>query len=291
MIVYCPKQLCSLLIIIFAGVLCSGVWHNPPVQNDWIKMDLEGKVKNITKRVYNAKNKDGQLVLGTIVADPMENWDIQFDKKGFIQAKKCFDTNNELALSYSYNYKKNNKLVKKSLLDSKDQLIEKTLYTYNTKGRCIQEVIYKADGAMLLAYTYIYNRKGTLEEMKIDVPKNSVISLARYEYIYDDKGQRIGQKNYDRESNKLTQTYEYKYDNKGNRIEHLIINHTGNFSFKWTYKYNEQGLQIAMQRHFNGGTTCEYQYTFDAKGNWTRKIELEEGKVVFVEDRVISYYP
>lgn len=284
------KRFYFVLLIALAGFFCSGFCHKPNSQNDWAKMDLEGQIERLTKRVYNAKKKGEELVLGTIVADPMENWDIQFDKKGFIQSKKCYDTNNDLALSYTYSYKKKNKLTEKSLLDANAELIEKTLYKSNGKGQCTEETIYKADNSMLVEYSYHYNRNGTLSEMKIDVPKNSVISLARYEYIYNKAGQRIGQKNYDRESNKLTQTYEYKYDNKGNRIEHLITNHTGDFTFKWTYKYNDKNLQVAMERHFNGGSLCEYQYTFDEKGNWTRKVELEKGKVVFVEERTISYY-
>ncbi|MCP4441241.1 MAG: hypothetical protein GY810_20240 [Aureispira sp.] len=284
------KRLYFLATLALALLLTSLMSYDSNIENDWDTMSLEGEVKHISKRVWSAKEKDSELILGTIVPDPLENWDVEFNKKGFIQHKKCYDTKNELTLSYEYAYSKKNRLSEQLLLDASDQLIEKKSYKYNRKNQCIEKAIYKADESMVATYSYSYNKKGTLNEMIIDVPENSVISMSRYEYLYNKEGQRVGQKNYDRESNRLTQTYEYKYDVDGNRTEHVIINHTGNFSFKWTYEYDAKGNRTLMQRHFNGGSVCKYEYTFDAKGNWIEKVEREKGKVVFLEKREISYF-
>ena len=86
-------------------------------QTDWINLKLNGKIKTISKRRYSARERDGKIQKRGIVPDPLENWDITFNRKGYLMSKKCYDTQSELVLDFRYEYKRRKLLTEKHMYD------------------------------------------------------------------------------------------------------------------------------------------------------------------------------
>ena len=59
------------------------------------------------------------------------------------------------------------------------------------------------------------------------------------------------------------------------------------------YKYNEYNDKISLMKYDTERTKTyeeSYEYVYDNQGNWTKKINFENGKKVSEEFREISYF-
>ena len=53
-------------------------------------------------------------------------------------------------------------------------------------------------------------------------------------------------------------------------------------------------LPVLIEHNWNPGRDIErnltYQYEYDKKGNWTKRIDFENGKAKFILERTYRYY-
>lgn len=206
------------------------------------------------------------------------------------------------------------KLAKKTTLSSQNTPNEKTTYIYDGKGNVIEESFYNSTGEVQYKAVFKYDKKGN----KISDARYTGDGKKSYETISNYDGDNLTRKfvnnsngeiefsedfTYDKKGNMLTHlTYEnidktktlekFSYDDKGNRLEWQIYKNDVPFmAGRFTYdSHNNQTSVIGVDANNKEIDKREYAYTYDAKGNWTKKIVKISGVPQFVAERTITYF-
>lgn len=279
----------QLLLLLLCGIICSFAeepeWINPIPDLD--KMQLVGTVQSVAQRVYEVSKRGDALKKRYLMLDPLENWDIKFNKKGFIVEKKCYDAANQVLFYYDYKYKKQNQLQRRNMYDSRGYRLEQLAYVYTASGQVAAESIYKSDNSLLVRYVHTYSAKGLLVQTDVHAPTN-VYTTSKYEFVHNKAGQLIEQHTYN-QNHRKHQTDTYRYDENGFPKEHIITNHMDQFVFTSYSQYDERGNIVTYQAPAETEPLTSYTYTFDATGNWIRRVHYKKGKPVDMVERVIVY--
>jgi YD repeat-containing protein len=94
--------------------------------------------------------------------------------------------------------------------------------------------------------------------------------LEKMEMTYDDKGNKITEKNYNNE-NKLSSSTAYKYDDKGNMTEEDRINDENKVFRKMLYKYDPQGNPTEKLDLEGDKLKSKITYSYNDKGQKTKE--------------------
>lgn len=278
-----------LLLVSMCWLSCSfGVipeWVNPIADLD--KMQVKGTIQFISQRVYEVSKRGDTLKKRHLMLDPLENWDLQFNKKGFIVEKKCYDAANGVLFYYDYKYKKQSQLQRRNMYDTRGYRIEQLAYTYNGLGQIAAESIYKSDNSLLVRYVHTYGAKGHLLQTDVHAPTN-VYTTSKYEFVYNKEGQLVARDTYN-QKHQRHQTDAYSYDENGFAKVHTMTNHLDGFVFTSYTQYDVQGNIITFQAPAEIQPLTSYTYTFDEMGNWTRRVHYKNGKAVDMVERVFVY--
>ena len=260
-------------------------WMTPIADLD--TMQVKGTVQSISQRVYEVRKRGETLKKRYLMLDPLENWDLQFNKKGFIVEKKCYDAANGVLFYYDYKYKKQNQLQRRNMYDQRGYRIEQLVYAYNALGQIAAESTYRSDNSLLVRYVHTYGAKSKLIQTDVHAPTN-VYTTSKYEFVYNKKGQLTERHTYN-QKHQRQQTDAYIYDENGFSKEHIITNHLDKFVFTSYTRYDTQGNIITFQEPAETQPLTSYTYTFDTIGNWTRRIHYKDGKAVDMVERVFVY--
>ena len=134
-------------------------------------------------------------------------------------------------------------------------------FKYDNQGNLIQDTYYGYESGDGFLNNYKYNDKGWMSEV---IPEGEG-PFYRMKYEYDKEGNKITEISQGDGSGNS----KYKYDDRGNVIE-------------WIY-----GESVTD----NQGNVTTYKYEFDPKGNWIKKIELNDKKEPqLITERTIEYY-
>jgi len=207
---------------------------------------------------------------------------------------------------------------------SKGKMTSKSIVSYNEKGIEIENVSFTMfedqDFKMNYKSTSVYNDKGyKIECNEYDLDNGNKL-IGKIVYIYDNNGNNIEVKSYDRDGkitgksifkydsrgNKTEQqsnekdNYQYqktmKYDNRDNIVEEQIYIISNNLKRKVVYKYDDNGNEIETETYLNGkfewSSSTKYE-GFDEKGNWTTSIwsmNTSDDNSVTIKEREIEYY-
>lgn len=162
-----------------------------------------------------------------------------------------------------------------------------TRYKYNADGHCVREVHYNLNGEIKQVVKMSYDAQGNLVK-KSSIPKirpnrNGDIVISTGEsnshivklYRYDQRGNCI---------NIRTLTNGKKYKNE------MVVEREYD---EWNNRIKYRNYQIYGDS-IHHGYTADYQYEYDAHGNWIRRIEFFARDGVFrpkwITLRQISYY-
>ena len=278
-------------LIVCCWLMCAAFGEAPNwfgTKSDIQEMNLKGAVMSIQQRVYEATTVDNSIKKRHLMLDPLENWDINFNKKGFISEKKCYGADNELIFFYEYKYKQKTQLHRKKMYDAKNYTIEEVLYAYNSLGQLAAESIYRADLSLLVRYIYNYSPKGLLIRTDVHAPTTDVYTSSRYEFDYNKESQLVERRTYNTKE-QLHQTDYFTYDNYGHLKEHQTKNHLDNFLFTAHSRHDIDGNLMTYQAPAENTPSTSYTYIFDEVGNWISKTHYKKGKVQTVIERKIEY--
>lgn len=260
-------------------------WGSPIADLD--KMQVKGNVESISQRVYELSKRGNTLKKRHLMLDPLENWDLKFNKKGFIVEKKCYDAANRVLFYYDYKYKKQSQLQRRNMYDTKGYRIEQLAYTYNALGQVAAESTYRSDNSLLVRYVHTYAAKGQLVQTDVHAPAN-VYTTSKYEFVYNKEGHLIERHTYN-QKNQRHQTDTYSYDKNGYPKIHTMTNHLDKFVFTSYTQYDAEGNVITFQAPTESEPLTSYTYTFDDRGNWTRRVHYKEGKASNMVERIFVY--
>lgn len=259
-------------------------------ENDWVEHNLFGSVKHFTRLIYHADDVFGEIKKGK--PKPFDthngmppNVTTVFNKEGFITEVTRFNLDSSNYVRSVLLYGENNLQIERKVF-GKDSLLSVTKYKNDDNGNLVESRSYEPNGQLNAVYLNTYDESG----YKIEEVVSYQNSDERRTYIFtnDKKGNTIEE----REVRPFKDDYitSYKYDDKGREIQR--IEYTGDRSNSiQTFKYNENGDQI--ESHYKGdyySVYIKYEYSYDKKGNWVKRITYEDGIPAEIAERSYTYY-
>lgn len=249
--------------------------------------EVNGNVKSIRTTVYKAVEKFGEVIQGDIISDEEMNKLITFDENGNIKEISIFNKNGDLEKKSIYVYGVDNKVLRINKYDGYGNENGKTVYSYNEYGKEIEIIDYDRIGKVN------YTQKNEWEGDKII--KNQFIneySDGKYNINEYDGNTLVKTITYDKNGKKTGEYIEYENE----KIKRLV-----NPDFAISLSYNDKGIcsSIINGRLYDvntfiwsGGNSYVFEYEYDEKGNWIRKVEKQKdsqkAERIFV--REIEYY-
>jgi hypothetical protein len=213
-------------------------------KNDLLSLNLNGNVKTIHDTTFNATDKSGAIVKGSVVSvsymlfnekgNLAEDSDgtgekyntrslHKIDEKG-LRTESFLYRNNKLNFRYTYKYDaEGNKIECGGYKPEDSTLFTKQTYKYNPGGNLIEECFYLSDGKLSSKIIYQYDDKGNIAEEKTYGSDSKIMAVLRNKY--NDKGNITESCFFDAQNNPGSKyNYRYKYDEQNNWREMTIYN-------------------------------------------------------------------
>jgi hypothetical protein len=259
--------------------------------NDLLKLNLKGNIKQIKQFTFFAIEKFGEIQKGelqpNIFFPENKNMILVFDNDGYIKEKQNFDN----AGIY----------------------IDKRKYTYNEQRIIISEIGYDTKENIIYSLKGIYDAEKMTVKSIIIYSKDYSVQTIDY---YDNSNSKIKIDWY-REDGELSSRTIFKYDKKGNVIEENIYTADGKLYAKSQNIFNKDGYKIekiysrkSEQRndyfkYDDFGNIIEeysnklgilvhkyiYKYKYDSQNNWIERVCYLNGELpVDFTERNIEYF-
>jgi hypothetical protein len=188
----------------------------------------------------------------------------KYSNKGFLmETKKYTEDGDAYSDKWIYEPDPVGKPVKVTWYDGDDNILESTTYTYDGYGNCIQEDGVDGKGKALRKVMCTYDGRHLKTAMDIYGPDGIVMTKTKYTYEFRGK---LSQEQVFDNNGKLVEKNQFAYNDNGDMTEWTSYDRTGFVAYKYTYTY-----------------------VYDATGNWTSRIESNNGKATFIKMREIAY--
>ncbi len=260
-------------------------------KTDLQEMSVQGKAKRITELQYLAVEKFGKVEKG----DPYrpEGWDLimDFDEQGYFSKTTSIDVQGEAVGYTDYLYNEQKQLVELLNYDAEGGFSDKALRTFDEKGRVYEVAMINSNGGINGSVLVDYNDKARTvtetsynaqgKQMRKEVRQLNKKSLPVETRIYDGKNNLI---------NHRTETF-----GKNGLRESLTVflPEDGSIEMNITFKYDKKGNLILQKGTDNEGQQFlpqRYEYEFDERGNWIKRVEYSGESPEFVLERQFEYY-
>jgi hypothetical protein len=255
--------------------------------NDLTWQEASGNVKSIRTTGYEAVEKFGEISEGDVLYGDDINNMIAFNQDGYISEISYFNHSGNLEKKSVYVRDDDSKLTRINHYDSDGDDMGRTVYTYNEDDMPIKVVDYDKSGKINYTEKNEFDGDRCIKGQFINEYSKGDYSVNEYNgntlvksVVYDKTGKKTGEYT-EYENDKMTK----------------IV--TPEFTISLTY--NEKGLCSSIingQLHntnsyyWSKGESYVYEYEYDDKGNWIRKVEMQKNskkaKRIFV--REIEYY-
>ena len=241
--------------------------------------NLKGKVQSFEKTTFLVDKTTKNLT-----QKYKENY--VFDSDGLLISIENFgdDTQPDSKETYSYNQ---TKLSLHSVLSSTGKIDKTTQYEYDEVGQLITQKKYNKSEKLQYQTSYLYNQKGLLSAKHKLIPSINYTMKQHYKYNAKDqlieiaKIARIG-----------TTKETFEYNDKGLQAKKSEYNAMGELYSYIDYFYNIENDKTDLKKYDTEGALTyfeNYEYAYDATGNWTERSSFEKGEKVSIEKRVIVY--
>lgn len=284
----------NLFIRAFGAILfiCSCTSMNKSKENDIIELGLFGNVKSLKEYSYKAIVSFGQMEKGKRERESgLKDKIIEFNRSGYIIEEYSYEPNDLLEKKIIFKYDGKHNKIEVNSYNFESKLIFKWIYEYNDKGFLTNRICFKPDGSQYWKQSFNYDAMGNLIEEIWYTPEG--VQNWKLTYGYDNQGNKIEEINYD-EKGSLYEKQTYSYDEKGNKIEANNYDSDLSLSWKQTFLYDDKRNIVEKNWYnfegsvFNIKTTFEYEY--DEKGNWIRRIDSFNGIPEYILEREFEYY-
>jgi hypothetical protein len=294
------KRAIILFLPIFIGFSCKTRNEN----SDWVKLNLNGKVKSIREISYNAFEKFGEAKktkrgrrysweydtlfifnkFGQFTEKYLFNSDdsavgkfiYSYDNTRFVKKIIKYDSTNKVEYSWHFYYDTRFNLLESSLVNNNFDTTYSYKYKYDNLNNIINEYCYYSDGSLVYSNTYNYDTitrsDGT---QKVQVNKTYFNSFnVSINKLYN---HRFNNNSY----------FEYQYDVRENLVELIeitinwgLFNREHHWDYNLYQSYDYRGLLISTNFSNKGdyGNSCTYKY--DEKNRITA-IEYSFGNIIY----------
>lgn len=239
------------------------------------KTDLEiDKLKGEVQFTHTIEIKDGIKT----------EYISQFNEKGMRINYLEESANKKVKIDFFYKENLLDKSYLNALQDSKEvKSIDN--FEHNDKGQLIK---YSSSiGGDNATVYFEYNNDKLIKEIKLDGSYSK-------QYFYSSDLDSIIQKDLVSEPNdeKIYRVQSFYYGENDNLIK-KTISQQGVIYWTYNYEYDIEGNIIKVKSVNNKEETqfTKFDYTYDSKGNWTEKVEIDgEGNQIKIMKRKIYYY-
>lgn len=275
--------LCALLFIFMTS--CS---EGNVKGSYWEASSLKGKVESVKTITFEAERRFGEIAKGDI--DEIEF--CKFDNKGKLLEVSQFDSDGETIYESFYTYDGDILRECKQYTFGK---LERTTIFAPRKDNVDEVNIYNAEGDKIIQERHEYSDDNLLIAIKTyNLEDNSIDSVS---FTYEN-GRLKSQICHDSDgSEAFSLYYEYKQGKMSTSISKYIFDNT-----MWGTKYTYDPLSKAIIQEENGSYgedgafkahyTAIYQYEYDNKGNWIKKVsnKKDSREPLEIVEREIVYF-
>lgn len=281
--------------------------------------NLKGNIKTIFVFPYEAKFENGKIEKGDLINSNFSIYAkqlIHYNTKGYISKIEKFDENENIKSIRQYTYDKDNFIVEDNEVDNNGKSMYKYVYNYNDKNQIIKETQFFND---YLYAEYIYNyTNNQIEKVSFFIMENNkqrsvteldknqnIISYkiwnennhlkSHIQYFYNENNLKEKSIMFDTFFKRETKSFsKYKYDENKNLIEVSTFSLSDEkLESKKNYSYDFQ-QNLIEETEYNSENKenfkYSYQYEYDNKRNWIRKIILKNNIPETIIERKIIYY-
>lgn len=276
----------KLMLFILLGLFFMTSCNSQKRETDLEKNNLKGNVRSLKEVSYEAITTFGKIHKGSkkreffidhdryitfneignkteeknysSEGNFLSNWEYKYNDKGLIRKISRFEPVGTLSINEVYEYDDNLIVEYRLLVDTGK--IDKTIYKLNENGNVVEETHHNFDSSVFKKI-YEYDNKGNLTtELTYSDGKPAGKTI----YVNNDTGDVIADVNY--------------YPD-------------GSFLWKSTYVYDDKHNLIEFKRSVSGVDTIKkYEYTYDSRGNWIKKIEFKDDFAMYILERTIVYF-
>lgn len=261
------------------------------VDNDWKEMGLFGKVKSVTEQQYKAFETGGKILSGEGYRENDFDKKIEFNEDGWYSKITQYTIFGELLDYTEFKYDKKDLLIERSVYNDLDSLVQLSKIQHDDEGRPISTLHQDGDGYLgsreevdyndenLMETTHIYNKDNRLIRKKIQYLDRR--GLPKETKLFNESNEVINHRKESYGDNRLLEQFKvfssneepimevkFSYDPAGNILSQEAVDMTtGEFYLPVTY-----------------------QYEFDSKGNWIKRVQFLGDSPMYVVEREIEYY-
>ena len=275
------KYLFLIGLVAIATISCS------KKKNDLTWQEASGNVKSIRTTGYEATEKFGEISEGDVLYDEDINNLMVFNQDGYITEISYFNHSGNLEKKSVYVYDGESKLTKINNFDGDGDDIGRTVYTYNENRMPTKIVDYDKSGKINFTQKNEWDGDKCIRNQFINEYSEGNYTINEFNgnslvksVVYDKNGKKTGD---------YTEYDDYK-------ITKIV-----NPEFTISLTYNDKGLCTSIVNgklystnsiSWSKGESYIYEYEYDNKDNWIRKVEKQKqskkAKRIFI--REIEYY-
>ena len=306
--------------VVVIMMLCCALWScstsQKTVENDWVKENLSGKVKQVLIEQYKPLS-DGEEVAGKENLGLMQQDTRIYNEQGYcvrmlhssrggkIQSKRVLEyddkmqlikeihhkgEDNTVLLTNNYKYDENGDLIERSFIDI-EKFGAKTLFEWNEDKTVKVGKVMDEKGTVYSVYEARYNEAGdVLDDARFN--RDGASMTFRVFNQYDKDGNLIRVETYHPVGNNFTISIR---NSQGQEIE-VKKYREGIIASACTYSYDEKGNESDVscdiyENQVKRVVSSTMKYEYDAQGNWTKKVTYQDDEVTYVIERTYEYYP
>lgn len=262
--------------------------------NDRHRRNLFGKVKSVTHSSFEAIYKFGEVLKGKKIPNPSffnQNFFVKFNNFGNEIELIEWELNGSIKQHSFAKYDKENRLKQVITNDSKGKLIYRLDFLNGKNNKPSDKFIYDSKGNLEGTNKFIYNKNDLIVE---SIYYNSEgKEEGKIKNKYDEKNNLIELIYIDKDNEASHHKRTFKFNSKNFNTEINEFDWEGSLEMKYIYDYDSHGNVIEDYKYKSDGSLYEkrtYEYSFDEKGNWIKKVITKNDKPEFVIFREIEYY-
>lgn len=281
------------------------------------EIELNCPVKSIDVRTYKASCKFGEVIKGELTYG---NYLAEFDKAGNVIRKTEYNSSGDVDFVHMFKYDEKNNNIEEMSYSRKGELKALQKTEYNDAGEIVKYFMYAEDGSLVSSAEHEYEGEYCVRSRYVTnryVGYDENVATNEEEWVAKRDGERILETAMYR-NGKLEEVQKYStYEENGGLLAECVIYDADGVKLREFYKENDgHGIKLFKLHDFTDDSEYEYrvkrndrghivyiydsqeehketyyEYEYDSKGNWTKKVKFEGvmKKPVEITEREIKY--
>jgi hypothetical protein len=228
----------------------------PLFANDWEKMNLRGRVKQVTTTAWTVGTNGQTNLLSSDITVFSESGYVletrsdteriphEYDNRGREISVQTFDTNGKGSDKLTRKYDRKGRHIRDYYYDRFGDLTKYTSHWYDSEQRKAESITYDSSDVILDRTTYDYDRKtGKLFRLTI---RSTGDNGTKTVVLYDGTGRETNRCNYSGKDNSISSRSTFLYDDKGDVVQEVKFNAEENRTRRWVtrYEYDRKGNPV-----------------------------------------------